>query len=79
MRAMRVLVVEDEPKMAELLARGLREEGHAADVAGSGEDALWMARAVDYDAIVLDVMLPGHRRVRDLPRAARAPRSGRRS
>ena len=56
---MRVLVVEDEPKMAELLARGLREEGHAADVAGSGEDALWMARAVDYDAIVLDVMLPG--------------------
>ena len=56
---MRVLVVEDEPKMAELLARGLREEGHAADVAGSGEDALWMARALDYDAIVLDVMLPG--------------------
>jgi two-component system, OmpR family, response regulator len=58
-RAMRVLVVEDEPKMAELLRRGLREEGHAADVAGTGEDALWMARAVDYDAIVLDVMLPG--------------------
>ena len=56
---MRVLVVEDEPKMADLLARGLREEGHVADVAGSGEDALWMARAVDYDAIVLDVMLPG--------------------
>jgi two-component system, OmpR family, response regulator len=56
---MRVLVVEDEPKMADLLARGLREEGHAADVAATGEDALWMARAVDYDAIVLDVMLPG--------------------
>jgi two-component system, OmpR family, response regulator len=56
---MRVLVVEDEPKMANLLARGLREEGHAADVAGSGEDALWMARAVPYDAVVLDVMLPG--------------------
>jgi two-component system OmpR family response regulator len=56
---MRVLVVEDEPKMAKLLARGLREEGHAADVAGSGEDALWMARAAPYDAIVLDVMLPG--------------------
>jgi len=56
---MRILVVEDEPKMAALLARGLREEGHAADVAGTGEDALWMARAVDYDAIVLDVMLPG--------------------
>jgi two-component system OmpR family response regulator len=59
MEAMRVLVVEDEPKMANLLARGLREEGHAADVAGSGEDALWMARAIAYDAIVLDVMLPG--------------------
>src|SRR6476646_11968271 len=57
--AVRVLVVEDEPKMAELLARGLRAEGHAADVAGTGEDALWMARAVAYDAIVLDVMLPG--------------------
>ncbi len=56
---MRVLVVEDEPRMANLLARGLREEGHAADVAGSGEDALWMARAVPYDAVVLDVMLPG--------------------
>ena len=45
--------------MADLLARGLREEGHAADVAGTGEDALWMARAVDYDVIILDVMLPG--------------------
>ena len=56
---MRVLVVEDEEKLAALLARGLREEGHSADVAGRGEDALWMARAVDYDAIVLDVMLPG--------------------
>jgi two-component system OmpR family response regulator len=55
----RVLVVEDEPKMAELLTRGLREEGHAADHAATGEDALWMARAVGYDAIVLDVMLPG--------------------
>jgi two-component system OmpR family response regulator len=55
----RVLVVEDEKKLADLLARGLREEGHSADVAERGEDALWMARAVDYDAIVLDVMLPG--------------------
>ena len=56
---MRVLVVEDEPKLAELLARGLREEGHAADTAGRGEEALWMAQAVPYDVIVLDVMLPG--------------------
>jgi two-component system OmpR family response regulator len=56
---MRVLIVEDEQKLAQLLARGLREEGHAADVSGEGEEALWMARAVPYDAIVLDVMLPG--------------------
>jgi len=54
-----VLVVEDQPKLAALLARGLREEGHAADVAGRGEDALWMAAAAPYDAIVLDIMLPG--------------------
>jgi two-component system, OmpR family, response regulator len=56
---MRVLVVEDEPKMATVVSRGLREEGHAADVAARGEDALWMANATPYDAIVLDVMLPG--------------------
>ncbi len=56
---MRVLVVEDEEKMARLLQRGLREEGHAVDVTGRGEDALWMARAAPYDAILLDVMLPG--------------------
>jgi two-component system, OmpR family, response regulator len=55
----RALVVEDEPKMAALLRRGLVEEGYAADVAATGEDALWMARAAPYDAIVLDVMLPG--------------------
>ena len=56
---MRVLVVEDEVKMAALLRRGLVEEGLSADVARSGEDALWMAAATEYDAIVLDVMLPG--------------------
>jgi two-component system OmpR family response regulator len=56
---MRVLVVEDELKMASLLLRGLAEEGHAADVARTGDDAVWMAGAVDYDAILLDVMLPG--------------------
>src|SRR5436190_2977066 len=56
---MRVLVVEDEKKLGDLLGRGLREEGHAADLADRGEEALWMARAVPYDAIVLDVMLPG--------------------
>jgi two-component system OmpR family response regulator len=56
---MNVLVVEDEVKMAALLRRGLSEEGLTVDVAGSGETALGMARASSYDAIVLDVMLPG--------------------
>lgn len=56
---MRMLIVEDEVKMAGLIRRGLLEEGHAADVAASGEDAIWMAGATEYDVIVLDVMLPG--------------------
>jgi two-component system OmpR family response regulator len=56
---MRVLVVEDEPKMAALLRRGLLEEGHAPDVTAQGEEAVWLVQAHDYDAIVLDVMLPG--------------------
>jgi two-component system OmpR family response regulator len=56
---MRILIVEDEVKMAALIRRGLREQGLSADVATRGEDALWMAGSTDYDAIVLDVMLPG--------------------
>jgi two-component system OmpR family response regulator len=56
---MRVLIVEDELRMASLIRRGLGHEGLTADIAGSGEDALWMAHAHEYDAIVLDVMLPG--------------------
>jgi two-component system OmpR family response regulator len=56
---MRVLVVEDEPRMAELLARGLHEEGYAVDRAGDGDEALWLAEQVPYDVIVLDVMIPG--------------------
>jgi two-component system OmpR family response regulator len=56
---MRVLIVEDETKLAALIRRGLVEEGHAADVVTIGEDAIWRAAATDYDAIVLDVMLPG--------------------
>ena len=56
---MRVLIVEDELRMAALLRRGLVTEGLVADVGGTGEDALWMARSHEYDAIVLDVMLPG--------------------
>jgi len=54
-----VLVVEDEVKMAALIRRGLREQGLAVDVAASGEAALGLARAGSYDAIVLDVILPG--------------------
>ena len=56
---MKVLVVEDELKMASLLLRGLRRNGDAVDVARTGEDAIWMSGAADYDAIVLDVRLPG--------------------
>src|SRR6266545_2854896 len=55
----RVLIVEDEVKMASLIRRGLREEGLSADVAIKGEDALWMAGSTEYSAIILDVMLPG--------------------
>jgi two-component system, OmpR family, response regulator len=55
----RVLIVEDEPKMAALLQRGLTEAGFAADAVLDGEEALWRAGSVAYDAIVLDLMLPG--------------------
>jgi two-component system OmpR family response regulator len=55
----RVLIVEDEAKMAGLIRRGLEREGMAVDVAGDGEEGLWKAEAVEYDAIVLDLMLPG--------------------
>ena len=56
---MRMLLVEDDSKLAALIRRGLTVNGNATDIAPHGEDALWMARAHDYDAIVLDVMLPG--------------------
>ena len=56
---MRILVVEDEARLATLLRKGLVEEGHAVDLAESGEDALDWVHAGDFDAIVLDVMLPG--------------------
>lgn len=56
---MRVLVVEDEVKMAGLIRRGLAVEGLAVDVSASGEDAMWMTAATPYDVVVLDVMLPG--------------------
>jgi two-component system OmpR family response regulator len=56
---MRLLVVEDEPKLGALIARALRAEGHAVDLSETGEDALWRAGSVAYDAIVLDIGLPG--------------------
>jgi two-component system OmpR family response regulator len=56
---MRVLIVEDEPDLLRSLAQALREEGYAVDTANDGEDGLFKAEGYDYDAIVLDVMLPG--------------------
>jgi two-component system OmpR family response regulator len=57
--AMRVLVVEDEKRLAAGLRKGLEAEGFAVDVALDGSDGLWMAREHPYDAIVLDILLPG--------------------
>ncbi|MFA9565242.1 MAG: response regulator transcription factor [Acidimicrobiales bacterium] len=56
---MRILVVEDEKKLAASLRRGLEADGFAVDVALRGDDGLWMAREHDYDGMVLDIMLPG--------------------
>ncbi|MFN8160227.1 MAG: response regulator transcription factor [Solirubrobacterales bacterium] len=56
---MRLLIAEDDRKLAGSLARGLRGEGYAVDVAADGEEALFNARVYDYDAVILDVMLPG--------------------
>jgi two-component system response regulator MprA len=57
-RAMRILLVEDEPHAAQMLAKGLREQAYAVDLAADGEAASEQAIASDYDAIILDVMLP---------------------
>ncbi|HXS63420.1 MAG TPA: response regulator transcription factor [Streptosporangiaceae bacterium] len=56
---MRLLVVEDEARMAKLIKRGLEEEGHAVDIAADGPDGLWMAEENSYAAVIVDVMLPG--------------------
>jgi two-component system OmpR family response regulator len=56
----RVLVVEDEPKLASLLRQGLQRHGMAVDLAGTGPDALALATGTAYDVILLDVMLPGY-------------------
>jgi two-component system OmpR family response regulator len=53
-----LLVVEDEPKMSRLLQAALQREGHAVDAVDNGKEALWMASECDYDAIILDVMIP---------------------
>ena len=55
---MRVLLVEDEPAAANLLAKGLREQAYAVDLAADGETAVFQVETTDYDAVVLDVMLP---------------------
>ena len=73
--AMRILVVEDDRKIAGFIARGLREDGYAVDVAYDGEVGLGNAQVYDYDAIVLDVMLPqrsGYEVVRALRLAGRS-------
>jgi two-component system, OmpR family, response regulator len=56
---MRLLVVEDFPVLREALVRGLRDCGYAVDASGDGEEGLWYATSNDYDAILLDIMLPG--------------------
>ena len=56
---MRILIVEDEQDLAKAIARTMRQEGYAADIAPDGEVALELANANDYDLIVLDLMLPG--------------------
>jgi DNA-binding response OmpR family regulator len=55
---MRILLVEDEPSAARMLAKGLREQAYAVDVAADGGDAAYQAAITDYDAVILDVMLP---------------------
>src|ERR1700759_299540 len=55
---MRVLVVEDDPAMAAMVARGLRREGYAVDVVDTGTDAVWTIVETDFDVVVLDAMIP---------------------
>ncbi len=56
---MRILLVEDEPRMAQVVAKGLREQSYAVDIAGDGNAALYQTSINDYDLILLDVLLPG--------------------
>jgi two-component system OmpR family response regulator len=73
---MRVLVVEDEPDLRESLAKALREDGYAVDSAADGEDGLFKAEGTDYDALILDLMLPkldGWELLRRLRRTRKTP------
>src|SRR5579864_54418 len=66
---MRILLAEDEPRVAGFIAKGLREQAYAVDVAGDGEQALYLAAVNAYDLVILDVMLPikdGHHVCREL-------------
>ncbi|HEV7375425.1 MAG TPA: response regulator transcription factor [Pyrinomonadaceae bacterium] len=56
---MRVLLVEDDPRIARFVSQGLREQTYAVDVTADGDDALYKAAVNDYDAVILDVMIPG--------------------
>ena len=70
----RLLVVEDDPRLAGMLRRGLAENGFAVDVSGDGTEAVWQTGEIDYDAVVLDVLLPGrngHQVCRELRKAGR--------
>src|ERR1051326_7812909 len=69
MRSVRVLIVEDEARLASFVAKGLREQSYAVDVAGDGERGLFLAAVNPYDLVILDVMLPrksGHAVCREL-------------
>lgn len=73
---MRVLVVEDEPDMLRVIATTLREDGYAVDTAADGEEALYKAKAWEYDAVLLDVMLPkldGWSVLREMRKVKRTP------
>ncbi len=69
----RVLVVEDEPNIRELVCLHLGLEGYACDGVGDGRDALKRTEAERFDLLVLDVMIPGHRRLVAVPRRAQWP------
>src|SRR5438105_12278355 len=73
---MRVLVVEDEPELLRVLVQALREDGYAVDEAADGEEGLYKAKSWDYDAVVLDLMLPrldGWAVLAELRRARKTP------